>query len=250
MLTVVFTALAILFVRGLLQFIFSPDRRWDGTATNMRLLMTLNYPAEQYSRVWVSLGIIVVLAGLSAAAWGLGSGVKVHGLARRGWVVAAGIAVMGLLAPFSGSARFWYLAVAIVLAVVCYLAIIWTGSDSTVNSLLVFVVGIALAVGSLWVVPYGHHAFVEGEVITESGTVAMTTKGPWTVMLLLMIAAYFVGRVLVQGLGPTLRKIVGLLWVASPVVIVFFVLRDPEFDYGHIASVEIPLFSPRPSAAD
>jgi general L-amino acid transport system permease protein len=241
-LTVVFTIVAVLFVRGLLQFIFSPDRRWDGTATNMRLLMTLNYPAEQYSRVWVSVGIIVVLAGLSAAAWNLGSAVNLRDLARRGWILAASIGIVGLLAPFSASARFWYLAVAVTLAVVCYLVVIWADAEATVNSLLVLTVGAALAVGSLWVVPYGHHAFVEGQVITESGTVAMTTKGPWTVMLLVMVAAYFVGRVLVQGLGSTLRKILGLLWIASPVVIVFFVLRDPEFDYGHIGSVEIPLF--------
>ena len=37
-LTVVFGAGAILALRGLLQFVFSEERRWDAVATNMRLL--------------------------------------------------------------------------------------------------------------------------------------------------------------------------------------------------------------------
>ena len=261
-LTLVFSGFGFMAVRGLLSFIFNPETRWDGTATNMRFLMTAAYPSQQYTRVWVSLGIIIVLAAFSAAAWNAGSRITIHSLARRGLIIAAGIFVVGTLAGdfylpgldgwkpaiitlngrFSVSAQMAYLAVGVALAAVCVVLMRTLDEEASVSSLLVMATAFALPVASLWVVPYGHHAFVEGQVIAEPGTVAATTKGPWSVMVVLLVVAYFVGKRLAGLLGSRLRTIVTLLWLASPLVIVFFVLRDPEFDYDHIVSHELPLF--------
>ena len=39
-------------MRWLLGIIFADESDWTSVATNMRLLMTYNYPAEQYVRIW------------------------------------------------------------------------------------------------------------------------------------------------------------------------------------------------------
>ena len=77
-----FAALAIIAftVRNLVAWIFAPNRGWEAVATNLRLLMVQSYPAgpepaipDQFARIWLSVGIVVVLATLSLAAWRVGS---------------------------------------------------------------------------------------------------------------------------------------------------------------------------------
>ena len=65
LLTVVFSLLVFLVVRGLLNFTFSEERTWRAVKTNMRFLFTHAYPQEQYARIWVCVGAIAVLSGLS-----------------------------------------------------------------------------------------------------------------------------------------------------------------------------------------
>jgi general L-amino acid transport system permease protein len=263
LLTIFFAAFGFVVVRGLLSFIFNPATRWDGTATNLRFLMTGAYPSEQYIRVWVSLGIIFALAGLTAAVWKAGSQVSLVSVARRGIIVGVGIFVVGTLGGdfylpwfnsdgyvtmegrFSTSALVQFLVAGLVLAAVSFVVMLTVDKDRSVSSLLIFITGIGLAVGSLWVVPYGHHAFLEdeGTFIAESGTVAATTKGPWTVMVVVLIVAYFVGKAAAGAFGERLRTVMIALWLASPLVIVFFVLRDPDFDYDHILRHELLLFN-------
>jgi hypothetical protein len=47
--------------RGVLAFIFAPDRRWEAVTYNARLLMIQAYPNEQMTRIWLSVAIVVVL---------------------------------------------------------------------------------------------------------------------------------------------------------------------------------------------
>ena len=55
-LTILFGFLALYSIKGLLGFILSGERRWAAVATNMRLLMAQGYPANQFIRVWFTLG--------------------------------------------------------------------------------------------------------------------------------------------------------------------------------------------------
>ncbi len=242
-LTLIFAVIVLVTMRGMLGFAFNSERRWDATATNMRLLLAGAYPQTQFVRMWFSLGIIMALSGLSAGVWRAGGLMYVTQLSNK--VVGLGAVVMatGLLAPFSGSARLSYLIVGALIIAASFGVRAAAGEDATIPSLLVGVVGVGLAVGSFWVVPYGHHAFVDGAPVTGDGTVAATTKGPLTVMLIVVIVSYFIGRAIsdrVEKNWP--RTTLLLLWLASPVVIVFFVLRDPDFDYDHILSTEVPIF--------
>jgi general L-amino acid transport system permease protein len=115
------------------------------------------------------------------------------------------------------------------------------GSDRTFHSLLVPLGGAALAIATLWVVPFGHYFFNSGEPILangelctgacfDPGTVAMSTKLPWTVLLLVSVFAYFVTRALVGLVGSKrLRPLMVLGWFLSLPVITLFVYRDPDF---------------------
>ncbi len=242
-LTVVFSLFVIVFVRGMLGFIFAPERQWNAPATNLQLLMTQAYPDDQYTRIWVCVGTLIALTGLSLAAWGVAPRFTWRSLGRSALAVGGTVIAVGVLAPFSSSARLSYLLVGLVPVVVgaALLRRFGPHDDTDVDGLLVLaVLGAAVVVG-LWTIPFGRHHFVDGEVIASPGTVALTTKLPWTVVYLVLLAAHRVGVVL-AGHVRRLRLVLLGLWLLSPYVLTFIVLRDPEFDYGHVFSTDLPIF--------
>ncbi|MEC7874117.1 MAG: hypothetical protein VX823_06510, partial [Actinomycetota bacterium] len=78
----------LLMLRGVLNFVFSENREWDAVRTNLRALMTLSYPESQYVRVWVTLGFVAGLTGLSAGIWANWGGVSVKRMST--WLMGAG----------------------------------------------------------------------------------------------------------------------------------------------------------------
>ena len=248
-LTVVTTIILLAVFRGFLSFIFNPVRQWDSTATNMQLFMTRAYPDEQYIRVWFCVAVLLILTGLSLAVWQAGSTVPVAGLGRKLLATGALLALLALLAPFSASATVQWLAAALAVAAIGEAIRRFAGrgeNERTVSSLTVLVVTLAGLVTSLWVVPYGHHTYIAKRVprvLAEPGTVAMTTKLPWTIMLLIVVAAYFAGRLMRNRLptNPT-RATLLMLWLLAPFFLTYLVLRDPDFDMGHVLSTDLPIF--------
>ena len=248
-LTVVTTIILLAVFRGFLSFIFNPVRQWDSTATNMQLFMTRAYPDEQYIRVWFCVAVLLTLTGVSMAVWQAGSTVPVAGLGRKLLATGALLALLALLAPFSASATVQWLAAALAVAAVGETVRRFAGrgeNERTVSSLTVVVVTLAGLVTSLWVVPYGHHSYIAKRVprvLAEPGTVALTTKLPWTIMLLIVVAAYFAGRLMRNRLptNPT-RATLLMLWLLAPFFLTYLVLRDPDFDMGHVLSTDLPIF--------
>ena len=248
-LTVVTTIILLAVFRGFLSFIFNPIRQWDSTATNMQLFMTRAYPDEQYIRVWFCVAVILILTGLSMAVWQAGSTMPIAVLGRKLLATGALLALLALLAPFSASATVQWLAVALAVAAVGETIRRFAGrgdNEQTVSSLTVVVVTLAGLVTSLWVVPYGHHTYIAKRVprvLAEPGTVALTTKLPWTIMLLIVVAAYFAGRLMRDRLptNPT-RATLLVLWLLTPLFLTYLVLRDPDFDMGHVLSTDLPIF--------
>ncbi len=249
-LTIVTSMVLLVISRALLGFIFNPIRQWNSTATNMQLFFTRAYPDEQYIRVWSSLAAIIILTSVSMAVWRAGSSTPLSRLGRKLLAGAVLLVLLALLAPFSASATIQWTLVA-----VCVAAIgegirrsAGKGEDErSVSSLTVLVVTLAGLVASLWVVPFGHHTYIpsrEPRVLAESGTVALTTKLPWTIMLLIAVAAYLVGRVIRERLplNPT-RVTLLVLWLLAPPVLIYLVLRDPSFDMGHVVSTDLPIFA-------
>ncbi|WP_419931302.1 ABC transporter permease subunit [Candidatus Poriferisodalis sp.] len=297
----IFAILVALFAyRGLLNFVFSEERSWIAVRTNLRLLFTQAYPEHQYIRVWVTVGIVMVLAGLSAGIWARWGGVTLKRL--MGWLVSGGALVAvgvlirepSVLTDAAGESvrddagevvresfaaamadRWVWWVIALVLFGLGL--VLWSLFDDLSRrsieigvAWLVFGVP-ALLVASTWVIRYGHYGFVDGEFIAEPAQlVAMSTRVPWTVMWLLLIGCYGIGRLArdraiasaqaapdaggdIEGADDEgarelprdaltkTRAIVNLAWVLSPFFLYWVVMRDPEIDYAHVFSTMLPM---------
>ncbi|MBB32971.1 MAG: hypothetical protein CL455_04920 [Acidimicrobiaceae bacterium] len=247
-LTIIFGIFTLYAIRGILGFVLSGERRWEAVATNMRLLMAQGYPANQFVRVWFTLGCLMVLTGLSLAIWSGKGRLSVKKISN--WVMSTGLglAVFAALAPISASSRLgWVIAGALLIAGGLGL---WQRAKNKTTETLHTIPTVPFSFGflgilvlSLWVVPFGHYAFTNGELVAETGrTVAMSTKLPFTVMWLLLVGTYCLTNLVRESLPIAQAKacLVGL-WLLSPFILNWIVLRDPDFDYGHIVSTDIPL---------
>ena len=299
LLTVLAALIALFAYRGLLNFVFSEERSWIAVRTNLRLMFTQAYPEHQYVRIWVVVGTVMVLGGLSAGIWSRWGGVSVKRLV--GWLVsggafiAAGAALRepsvltdadgetlrddaGELMRESFAAAMadrwaWWAAAAVLVGI--GLLVRRSLDDLRLRTIEVpvtwLVFGLpALAVASTWVVRYGHYGFADGEFIAEPGQlVAMSTRLPWTLMWLLLVASYGIGRAardrairsaatgldgedapdageeptseLQRGALARTRTAVNLAWVLSPFFLYWVVMRDPDIDYAHVLSTMLPM---------
>ena len=244
-LTVISTAAILLIIRGLLSFIFNPLRQWSATATNMRLLMTQAYPEHQYVRVWVSLGFLLFLTGISLAFWRAGRRVQLSQVGKRLLIFGAFIVLATLLAPFSNRATIIWLIVGMVIVGIGLL-LKPSHEDKTISSLTLLSGAFLLAILSLWVIPYGHHSYLSTrtpKILAEPGTVAMTTKLPWTIMFLVAVCSYFLGSFVREKIDEAKSKaLLSATWLISPLFLLFLVLRDPDFDTRHLFSTDVPIF--------
>lgn len=243
--TIVFGALALGAVNLLVDFIFSEERNWTAPATNLRLLMTQAYPADQYIRVWVSLGLIALLTGLSTGLWNAGDSLSMKRISI--WFMTGGsmIAVAAILAPFTASGRTTWLIVAAVVAGIG--AAMWFGLGERRRSIFVrsiyVVYGVmGLIVASLWVVKYGNYALADGVLIADpDALVAPTTRRPWTILFAVLISSYFIGRGLTGKIASFAKAAAVFFWTLSPFIIVWVILRDPDLDWAHVFSTDIPM---------
>ena len=274
-LTVAFGLLILFATRGLLNFVFSEERGWDAVRTNLRLIFTHAYPEEQYVRIWVCVGTLVVLTGLSLGLFaGRGDGVRLKkiatALAGIGAVIALGVILRepSVLVDLDGSVmregddvvrqsffeamadrRVWWLAAAMLIAAGLLLRRASDSARVSITSLpaVEFAVALlAIPVLSAWIYPWGHFAFVDGTFIAEPGrTVAMSTKVPWTVMWLLVVAAMALGRLMRRRFGEQqrqrMRVVLNLLWLASPFALYWVILRDPHLEWDRVVTVDIPM---------
>ena len=248
-LTVVTTIILLVMSRGFLGFLFNPERQWHATATNLRLLMTHGYPEEQYLRIWVSFAVILTLTGMSMAVWRAGSAMPATELGRKLLTTGATLALLVFLAPFSARATVQWLIAALVVVAIGETFRRAGGegeTERTVSTLTLLVVALAGLVASLWVIPYGRHTYIADrtpKMLAEPGTVALSTKLPWTLMLIVAVAAYFAGIFLRDRLSVNpLRVTLAVFWLLAPFALVFLVLRDPAFDLGHVIGTDIPIF--------
>lgn len=86
-LTIVFGFLGLYAFRSILNFVFSEETNWDSVRVNLRLLFTQAYPSEEYTRVWLALGLVLTLSGLSLGLMKVGQGVSLKKLSTWafGW---------------------------------------------------------------------------------------------------------------------------------------------------------------------
>ncbi len=69
LLTVIFSAIVVLLLRGFLEWAFT-QARWEVITTNLRLFMVGQYPAAATWRAWACVILLALLIGLSWGIWG------------------------------------------------------------------------------------------------------------------------------------------------------------------------------------
>ena len=253
------SVMAILFtlivIQGILGFIFNPERRWDAVTYNMKLLMVQAYPAGQMTRMWASVGIIVVLVAVSFAFYRIGGKTSSRKLGTVLMGVGTGAVLGGLLGPWgltfspfgveSTRGFFGWAIVGLVLLISGYL--LRTIPGERAKNQVIPILGIVVVIMSgivilIWTILLPLPTRIDGVQTTVFEEIAMTTRVPWTVIAILAVVFYWAAWLLRDRIPiGTAKTVLISLWVASFPVLVLVILRDPDVDYGRAFSWYLPL---------
>ena len=272
--SIVSIILVILAYRGLLGFLFNPQRRWDAVTFNMKLLMVQAYPQDEMWRVWLTVGIVFALLGASFAIWRLGANTEPYIVGKVLMSMGVFMVLGGLLGPFTSGTdvatdapgwisegRIWWLAIGAVLLVVGYAIRAFTGErakEAIIPVMGLVLLAMVIGVAIIWIVDVPVPGkVVDGQVITDGAEaagvrapqvkvfrpVSETTTMPWTVIALVSTLSYLVFRLVRgRGLDEVIKKTLTTLWVLAFPILVLVVLRKPTWDWAEGAQVHLAGF--------
>jgi His/Glu/Gln/Arg/opine family amino acid ABC transporter permease subunit len=244
--TIAFTTVLLGLLRWVLGLVFADESNWVSVATNMRLLFTYNYPAEQFVRIWFAAGALFVAVGASFAAWNINPSITLRrigvSLMGTGGITLVVALITPSATPSNLRTAMWVLGAALVVIAALVLRVVPEPHRRRVPFLALLIGASAIVCAIMWFVPFGNYGFSDGEPTAADGIVASSTRVPWTVLFIIMIATYVAGRGLAQVVSlASLRRAMIAWWVIGPAFILFMVLRDPEFDWAHIWSTDLPM---------
>jgi len=231
-LTLCSLAIVTAFARGMIGFIVAGTRRWESVAANLRLMMTRAYPPDRYLRVWVAVGLVVALTGLSMGVWRAAGRIGLRRLIA--FSIGTGAAAAGIGMVSTGIVPLWW-SVGLAVGGAAMAAGGWVVrhraqdrlDDSGIPVLGVVSAIVVLLLIGLWTVPFGQHGFAASELLpARPGTVALTTRLPWTILAGVLLGSYLLGRWLRDRINLRPALIGG--WVLSMPVITLVVLRAPD----------------------
>jgi general L-amino acid transport system permease protein len=257
-LTIVGALIAVLVTRGVIGFVGAPERVWTAVTTNMRLLMVQAYPTEHMWRIWVSVGIIVVLLGLSLAVWRVGSRMAPRRILRSlggvgafllfatlvagvafnvvAWVLSAisgGDAHLDLTEPFSARMLTWWVGIGLILIGAAWAADRSLGERAkrrSVDSMVLAFGLVGLVVAALWVLEVPVPDPEAGIRASQLQPLARTTAGPWTVLFVVLVASWLLGRALRDRVPhAAASRLLVLSWAAAFPFIVLHLTRSAQF---------------------
>lgn len=218
---------------GILSFAFAPERQWNSVVSNTRLYATFAYPEADYWRVWASLGIVVVLIGLSLAAWAGRPQIAASKLTRAVAIAGGFVLLISAMAPASPGIRLTGVLIGLALLVVAFLAWRAVPAGTEVPLLGAIAVALAIALVALWILP----------IFIGPMEIASTTTIPLTIELAVGIGAYLFGMWLRPRVQPRrFQSILVGLWLLSVPLIYLVVLRAPSWDWGTIAGEDLPIW--------
>lgn len=210
---------------ALSRFIFAEERRWDAVTDNMRLLMVEGYPVEHITRIWISLGIIFLLTGLTVAIWNVGGKLAPEAVQRM--LIGAGGLVAGL--GLFGQPETWVTLV-IAGAVLIGAALVWRqvlgkrSRDKTISTVAFLGVILALLTAVVWILP-----------------IARTTQVPWTIEFAVIAGSYLLGRLIVRAVEPDrVKRFVIAGWVLSFPYIYLVLQRRVDLDTTALLTYVLP----------
>ena len=244
--------------RSIIGFFISPEREWTAITYNLRLYMVQAYPESDFIRVWITIGLVMGLLGLT---WGFNSVNEKSSLKSTGTTlmkVFSSLFLLVLIAPtsvvidkvegtvvevFQQELRIYLLAVLTGLILVSYfIRTKLAGQEVSKDYLNIGYVG--LLVVSIWLIKVPTVTFDSSNVRIEPDPLlplAASTKNPWTALYLLLVVTFFIGRYLNSKNLTSFKRILPVSWLLTPLVVVTWIYRKPDFTLSQITTVDLPV---------
>jgi len=254
-LTVLSIAAVVSVFRAIIGFFISPEREWTAVTYNLQLYMVQAYPESDFIRVWITVGLLIFLLGLS---WGFNS-LKEKVIIKE-WCdgLLKGISsflFIVLIAPtsvdvegttvevFSNNTRYICLAVGVGLMLTVYLLRKTYPKNEIVRDRISFLY-LSLLVGSIWIIKVPTVTFTSSNERVDPDPflpLANTTTIPWTIIFGFMIFAYLIGSFLKAKGKNSMSRLILSSWVLAPLVIVSWIYRKPDFGMSNILTLDLPI---------
>ena len=244
--------------RSIIGFFISPEREWTAITYNLRLYMVQAYPESDFIRVWITIGLVMGLLGLT---WGFNSVNEKSSLKSTGTTlmkVFSSLFLLVLIAPtsvvidkvegtvaevFQQELRIYLLAVLAGLILVSYFIRTTLGSQEVSKDYL-NIGYVGLLVVSIWLIKVPTVTFDSSNVRIEPDPLlplAASTKNPWTALYLLLVVTFFIGRYLNSKNLTSFKRILPVSWLLTPLVVVTWIYRKPDFTLSQITTVDLPV---------
>ena len=254
-LTVLSVAAVVSVFRSIIGFFISPEREWTAVTYNLQLYMVQAYPESDFIRVWITVGLLIFLLGLS---WGFNS-LKEKVLIKE-WCdgLLKGISsflFIVLIAPtnvdvegtsvevFNNNTRYICIALGIGLILAIYLLRKTYSKTEIIKDRISFLY-ISLLVGSIWIIKVPTVTFTANNERVDPDPflpLANTTTIPWTIIFGFMIFAYLIGSFLKTKGKNSISRLILSSWVLAPLVIVSWIYRKPDFGMSNILTLDLPI---------
>ena len=254
-LTLISVAAVVSVFRSIIGFFISPEREWTAVTYNLQLYMVQAYPESDFIRVWITVGLLIFLLGLS---WGFNS-LKEKVLVKE-WCdgLLKGISsflFIVLVAPtnvdvegtsvevFSSNTRYICIALGVGLLLAIYLLRKTYPKTVIVKDRISFLY-ISLVVASIWIIKVPTVTFTANNERVDPDPflpLANTTTIPWTIIFGCMIFAYIIGSFLKTKGKNSMSRLILSSWVLAPLVIVSWIYRKPDFGMSNILTLDIPI---------
>ena len=225
--------------RSIIGFFISPEREWTAVTYNLQLYMVQAYPESDFMRVWITVGLLISLLGLS---WGFNS-LKEKVLVKD-WcdgllkgvssflfiilVAPSTVDVEGVsVEVFNSNTRAICFGIGVVLIIGIYLLRKTSPKMEIVKDRISFLY-LALLVSSIWVIKVPTVTFTESNERVDPDPflpLASTTTIPWTVIFGFMVVAYLTGSFLKTKGRNSMSRIILSSWILAPLVIVSCIYR-------------------------
>jgi general L-amino acid transport system permease protein len=244
--------------RSIIGFFISPEREWTAITYNLRLYMVQAYPESDFGRVWITVGLVIGLLGLT---WGFNTvneKVLVKSIFTNLLKVFASLTLLVIIAPtnvvidkvegttvevLQSSLRYYLVGVFLVATLVSFFVRSRFYKQSVVKDYVsLFYVG--LLVLSVWLIRVPTVTFDSSNVRIEPDPLlplAASTKTPWTALYVVLIGMFLIGRILNSRQVTVLKRVIPVSWLLTPLIVVTWIYRKPDFTMGQIASIDLPL---------
>ncbi len=258
-LTIVTSYLVLNFFRGMFGFVMTSDKDWLSVLNNMQLYMVQAYPEDDFIRVWLSVGLTFVFAGLSIGLWRSEDRSNVSVMFDRLFKGGLGLLFFTIVAPtytsymgndgfviteevFSSSSRLRILIPTLVITVGFFVLKNLKINFSYNNSDAVFFY-LFIPVALIWVVKLPTIQLDQNRerIIPDPlMPIANSTKIPWTIIFVSFLVSYFIGMYLKDK--KRVKNVMSISWFLLPLLIFSWIFKKPQIDMGEVLTGDIPIF--------